>query len=152
MSRQLSDEAEQTGTPAGQRRWEIGVTILCVLYALGAFGLAWGQLSSQQPLWLLPGLYLLEMLGLPAMVMMLVFSAHPIRARFTALSTGAVFAFALLGMFSIGMVYLTLAFGLGVVALLCRRNSAEQAWQVAGWLFLGVLGQGSLMLLLIQLF
>ncbi len=65
----------------------------------------WSLVAAQQAIWALPGLYFLGLIGIPTLTAILVFARHESMTRATFGATGGVFAFSILGAWTIGLFY-----------------------------------------------
>jgi hypothetical protein len=78
----------------------------------------WRQISAYQAMWLLPGLYLLEMVWLP----LIGISLTMLHTRNVVLGmwaiTGAILGFAILGAMSIGLAYIPVFILMGLSTIL----------------------------------
>jgi hypothetical protein len=103
---------------------------------------------NQQPLFPLPGLYLVEI----ALIGLLVLAAVILRpswgGRASWIAAGILLPFVLLGGFTIGFLLIPAVIAFVLVGLLSNASGGERAKQI-GLLLLAAVLQGSLMLLLV---
>ena len=131
----------------------VGLAFLGLATAVISMGRVWSRLtSSDYPgrLWPLPGLYLVEAVVLPVLVLWAVVVAHHRGARFGAwLAVGALTTMGLLGAMSIGLhMALALLFLIPAIVLSDDGRSALSR-RVAGFV-LGSILQGGVMLGVVQ--
>ena len=125
-----------------------GFAAVAALYAMGITIILWGFTAGVQPIWPLPGLYLLEFAALPLWIALVVWQGAPGPAKFAALASGAAAAFGGLGIFSIGFYYFPLSLLLGAAAIATREKAGASWKQLAGFFVAGAAAQAALMFLL----
>jgi hypothetical protein len=93
----------------------------------------WQFVASQQLMWPLPALYLIEMLGLSAVAAAA--AIYGVSARWVLLwiAAGALLAFSVLAMFSIGIFYLPIAGLFAVTAILSTWRSRRNPLISVAW-------------------
>ncbi len=110
--------------------------------------LIWLSVDRLQPMWPLPALYLIEAAAL-SIVAAIAFIGFGVAGRFLAWAAiGALLAFSVLGLFSIGALYLpTLLLLLAICVAADRRNHSNLLLHL-GLFVLAGLAQAALMLLI----
>jgi len=105
------------------RSWERFLAMLCAIVCLVITLRIWQVIGSQQYMWPLPGLYLVEMLSLSAAVSVAVFREARFAGAIAWTTLGAMSAFAVLAAFTIGFLYLPVIVLIAIVGgLLVRRS------------------------------
>ncbi len=114
----------------------------CIVFTIAI----WLSVSRVQPMWPLPGGYLLEVAAI-SVAAALAFALGGVRGRGPAwAATGALLAFSILGMFSVGALYLPTTLILGIVCTTADlRNKSPLGLHLAIFL-LAALVQSALML------
>jgi hypothetical protein len=95
------------------------------LASLAAMAWNWARISSQQVMWPLPALYLIEMLVLPAAACAGLVRRLGLDAGAAWGAAGATAGFSVIGAWSVGLAYAPIAlllYGAGVVALAEARK------------------------------
>src|SRR5512133_1693886 len=69
----------------------------------------WRSVSPNQPMWLLPGLYFIEMPAAAILTAGAFLLGMPSSARIAWVAAGLLLAFALMGAFSVGLFYLPIS-------------------------------------------
>jgi len=95
------------------------------LYGVIVTAYLWGSVALQQPVWLFPGLYFLELLLLSGVALLSVFQSWPRRMHIVAVTAGVTTSFAVMGLFSIGLFYVPLALLLLIGSLFSWRSSRQ---------------------------
>jgi hypothetical protein len=85
----------------------------------------WALIARQQETWPLPALYFLELIALPATAALFASWRHAQFSRVAFAVAGAMFAFCLLGVWSIGFLYILPAALLALLAFNSRRVTRE---------------------------
>lgn len=98
---------------------------LGLLYSVIVTARNWGPVAPQQAMWPFPGLYFLELTVLPALAAHSAFQSWRQRTRIACVSGGAVFSFALLGAWSVGVAYVPLALLLLAGAFVSRLSTRD---------------------------
>ncbi len=107
--------------------------------SLAAMLRIWQGISAQQAMWPLPALYLLEMVALPAAVCAMLFRRPDLGTAAAWGTVGATAGFAVMGVWSVGVVYGPIALlllGAGVLGLVGSRRP------VLPQLLIGILAAG----------
>ncbi len=122
--------------------------IIAFVYNLIITTYLWIRIALQQPIWLFPALYFLELLLLSGLVVLFVFQSWPLRMYIIAGSAGVVTSFSMMTVFSIGLFYAPLALLLLLGALASWRASHKPIIMLLGAyiLFAGVQTFGMLLL------
>ena len=137
------------------RALAVGLAFAGLATAAISMGWVWSRLVSTEypspaPIWPLPGLYLVEAVVLPAVVLWAVVVAHYRSACFGAwLAVGALATMALLGAMSIGL-YVALALIFLVPASVLGDDGRSTASQKVVGFLLGGLFQGGVMFGVVQ--
>ena len=128
------------------------LAIAGLLACLVVTAILWLGISAQQPMWLLPGLYFIEMAALSVVCALLVFFNGDPRGQFIIWgSLGIFIAFSILGAMSVGFFYLPVAIIFGAIAILSDiRNRQPVALHLGVCLIAGIV-QVILMLAAIRL-
>jgi len=140
-----------------RRALAVGLAFAGLATAAISMGWVWTRLVSTEypslaPLWPLPGLYLVEAVVLPTVVLWAVVVAHYRGACFGAwLAVGALATMALLGAMSIGL-YVALALIFLVPASVLGDDGRSTASQKVAGFLLGGLFQGGVMFGVVQYF
>ena len=87
----------------------------------------WQMVASWQPMWPLPGLYLIEMLALSTLAAAVTVYEASFNGIILWIAAGAFLAFAVLAMFSIGLFYLPIAGLFAVTAIVSTLRSRRSA-------------------------
>jgi hypothetical protein len=112
----------------------------------------WVSISAQQPMWPLPGLYLLEMVTLSTVGAVVFVRNNRWNRLVTWGVVGVLIAFSILGAFSVGFFYLPTAIFLGAAALLSDIRENQPIFLHLGICALAGIAQVVLMLGVIRLF
>jgi hypothetical protein len=94
------------------RRYEIFIAFVTGITCLGLTGYLAVQISSFQDLWLIPGLYLIQLAIFTCVAVYLIWRDYPSAASIMWAVTGVMFGFIIITGFSIGPAY-------WIVAILC---------------------------------
>ena len=113
----------------------------------------WQVVSAQQPMWPLPALYLLEMLAASFLGMWDIWSSETRRhsAIVTWVVTGILFAFVIIGAWSVGFLFIPVAGLLAISAVLSDRRLGRNLVLHLGVGLAAALAQAALMLVVIGL-
>ena len=125
-------------------------TAVCLLVSAGL----WRVFSAQQPMWPLPDLYLLEMLAASVLGMWCIWSSgsrqSPLRGFLIWAMVGVLFAFVIMGAWSVGFLFIPVAGLFAIAAVLFDRR---QRYNLVVHLCVGLaaaLTQSALMLTVIR--
>jgi hypothetical protein len=113
---------EASGTGLGEKLLALLSAGVCLVITVYVWGVA-----GQQLMWPLPALYLIEMLVLSAVAAVATLYEVSIRWVLLWIAAGALLAFAVLAMFTIGIFYLPIAGLLAVTAILSTWRSRRSA-------------------------
>ncbi len=116
---------------APSRLFEQFLALVGVVVCLIISARIWPLVSGQQPMWPLPGLYLLEMGAMSLPGAFSVVRGHPKDGRLTWAGVGVILAFALIGAWSIGLAYLPVVAIFAITAILVDRRQRQN--MVAHW-------------------
>jgi hypothetical protein len=97
-------------------------------------------------MWLLPGLYFIEMVALSLISTFIFVRGDPHGSLITWLAAGAIIAFSILGAFSVGFFYLPVALLLGVISITWDVRNKQHILAHLGIFLIAGLGQSILML------
>jgi hypothetical protein len=125
--------------------------IIAFVYNLIITTYLWIRIALQQPIWLFPALYFLELVLLSGIVLLFVFQSWPLRMHIIAGSAGVVTSFSVMGVFSVGLFYAPLALLLLLGALASWRASHKPIIMLLGAYILFALVQTFGMLILASL-
>lgn len=105
----------------------------------------WRVVSSYQGMWPLPALYLLEMSAVAIVAAWMV--AHNGHAAVLAAwaAAGILFAFSIVGAWSVGLFYLPVAIIFSVVALISDARTRHPVAQHLGFFLLAAIAQAAIM-------
>jgi len=127
----------------------IGTAICLIVSAL-----IWQVFSRQQPMWPLPDLYLLEMLAASFLGTWAVWNndskQSPLRGILIWAMVGVLFAFVIIGSFSIGFFFMPVAGLFAIAAILSGRRQAHNMIVHIGVGLAAALAQAALMLAAIR--
>jgi len=121
---------------------------IAFLYDVLITAYVWGYIALQQPIWLFPGLYFLELLLLSGAALLSVFQSWPRRMHIVAVAAGVTTSFAVMGLFSVGLFYVPLALLLWIASLFSWRSSRQSLLTLLGLYILGAAVQAFGMLIL----
>jgi hypothetical protein len=111
-----------------------------------------GQLiRSQQPLWPLPGLYLVEVAGVSLIAMVNIIQGNTLGRWVTWVVVGVLSAFVVMGRLSIGFCFLPIAFIFTITAISLDRRRWQSLVIHLGICIIAGLAQTVLMLTIIRL-
>ena len=119
--------------------------------ALAAAIRIWRVVGSQQPMWPLPALYLIEMVALPVAACVALLRRPAVGTAFAWAAGGATCSFVVLGAWTVGLFYLPIALlllGAGIIALLKSRGRLLPSLLMA---VLGAALQAGIMLVVVAL-
>jgi hypothetical protein len=122
--------------------------VVCLAVTIAVF-LVFGRM---QPMWPLPGLYLLEMLLLSAAVTFGVFFLPRPAGALIGAALGAMGAFALLAAWTVGGLYLPVLLLLGAGGIVSLRRGRGRTWPVLAAAVGAALAQTALILGVVRLF
>jgi hypothetical protein len=111
----------------------------------------WLIVVSRQSMWLFPGLYFLEVVVLPGLVVISTFRAALPRTRVACIAAGALTAFSILGAWTVGLFYAPLVILLLATVLASRSATHENLLTCVAFFIGSILLQGLAMLSLVQL-
>jgi len=116
--------------------------------------LIWQVLSAQQPMWPLPALYLLEMPAASILGLWDIWSGEtrpsPSGGIVTWAVTGILFAFVIIGAWSVGFLFIPVAGLFGIAAVLSDRRQGHNLVVHLGVGLAAALAQTALMLAVIR--
>jgi len=95
----------------------IGV-VVCLIVSVRV----WQVVSDQQPMWPLPGPYVIEMIAVSCIGLLGIVRDDQFGAMMAWISAGVLFAFVVMGAWSIGFLYLPVALLLVVAAVTADRR------------------------------
>jgi hypothetical protein len=112
--------------------WSVGwvekvISLLAVLVCLVVTVWVWGIISSQQPMWPFPALYLFEMIAVTTTASVVTVLGLRLSFALTWVATGVVLAFSGLAMFSVGLFYLPVAVLLALAAAILTWRMRRSA-------------------------
>jgi hypothetical protein len=126
-------------------------TTICLIVSV----YVWSVLRAQQPIWPLPGLYLLEM---PAVSILGLWSIgsnetrlSTLRGFLTWVTVGILFAFVVLGALSVGFLFAPVAILFAIAAILSDHKQGHNLVAHLGIGLVATLAQAALMLVVIRL-
>ena len=126
-------------------------TAVCLIISI----LIWQVLSAEQPMWPLPDLYLLEMLAACLLGIWCIWNsgsgASSLRGYLTWMVVGILFAFVIMGAWSVGFLFLPVAGLFTVTAVLSDLRQHEKLVFHLGAGLAAAVAQASLMLFVIRL-
>lgn len=130
-----------------ERYMAVVAALGCIVFTIAV----WWSVSAVQPMWPLPALYLIEVVAVSAAAA-IAFGWGGARGRGMAWgAVGLLLGFSLLGLFSVGALYLPTALILGIVcATADLRNKSPLGWHLVIFLLAALL-QSALMLTLSHL-
>jgi hypothetical protein len=126
------------------------LAVTCVVVCLGTTAQVWLVFGSQQPMWPLPGLYLVEVLLLTVAVVVVVVRDASLGGSVIWGAAGAITAFAILGAWSVGLVYLPVIVLLITIGTLYLRRRKERFPIHLALGAAAALAQGAVMLAVIR--
>ncbi len=121
--------------------------ILAVLAAAACLFLSvglWRTVSTNQPMWPLPGLYFVELPAIGILSAVLFLGEYRFSATVGWIVSGVYVAFVLLGAFSVGLFYLPIAIMFIMVAVLATVRQEHSILRGLGALLLGAMAQAIL--------
>jgi hypothetical protein len=121
--------------------------VVCLIITLRI----WQVFSGQQPMWPLPGLYLVEMAGLSAIGMLCIIRDDPRGGSVAWIIVGVLLAFAVIGAWSIGPLFLPVALIFVLTAILSDRRRNRRIVFHLGLCVVAAIAQAALMLAAIRL-
>ncbi|MCL5995685.1 MAG: hypothetical protein M1546_06475 [Chloroflexi bacterium] len=121
--------------------------LVCLLITVSV----WQSIASRQSMWPFPALYLIEVLALSAMPAALTIVESRLSPSLTWVAAGAVFAFAVLAMFSIGLLYVPVVGLLIAVGVIVTWRTRSRALVSAAWALGAAVVQVMVMLIVISL-
>ena len=133
------------------RKAEVFLSSFAALACAGLTIYLWGWISTFQPLWPFPALYLIELVLLAFLAWYFSFRDLPRSAMVIWGITGVFLAFAILASFSIGLFYYPFVVFYAAIALLVDLRQKRISWTHIGMLFVGGLVQAALIVLILQL-
>jgi hypothetical protein len=140
-----------TSTRKLERLLAVIGTAICLIVS----ALIWQVVSRQQPMWPLPDLYLLEMLAASVLGTWGIWSngsrQSPLRGILIWVVAGVLFAFVIMGAFSIGFFFTPVAGLFAIAAILSDRRQAHNLIVHLGVGLAAALVQAALMLAVIRL-
>jgi hypothetical protein len=148
----MHNTAPSTITARSRERFlaVVGATV-CLIVSVRI----WQVLGSQQPMWPLPGLYVLELLAVSAVGMLGIFrdgsEQFASGATLTWAAVGVLFGFGVMGAWSIGLVYLPVAAIFLIAAIVSDRRRHQTSAAHVGVGVLAALAQVALMLAVVGL-
>ena len=86
---------------------------------------SWKMMVHQQPVWLLPGLYLVEMAAVSVMAMYSIFRGTLGSVTMVWIAIGVLFGFAFMGAWSIGLLFVPSALIFIAAALISNRKQSQ---------------------------
>jgi hypothetical protein len=119
----------------------------CLIVAI----LIWLSLSTYQPMWPLPGLYLVEMPALSIIGALAVVRGKPSSTLITWASAGAFGAFCALGVMSVGIFFLPAAVIFAVISITADARNKQRVAGHLGICLIAAIAQIALMLIAIRL-
>ena len=126
-------------------------TVICLIVV----ATIWQAISAQQPMWPLPGLYLVEMLVVCALgtwsIWSIDSSQSPLRRILVWAVVGILFAFMFMGAFSVGFLFLPDAALFAIAAVLLDRKERHYQLLHIGVCLAAAIAQAVLMLVVIRL-
>jgi hypothetical protein len=140
-----------TSTRKPERLLAVVGTAICVIVSV----LIWQVVSRQQPMWPLPDLYLLEMLAASVLGIWGIWNndsrQSPLRGVLNWAVVGVLFAFVIMGSFSIGFLFIPVAGLFAIAAILSDRRQVHNLVVHIGVSLAAALVQAGLMLAAIRL-
>jgi hypothetical protein len=125
-------------------------TVICLVLSV----LVWLVFSAQQSMWPLPDLYLLEMLAGSILATWSLWSNEsglsPLRGILTWVVVGVLFAFVIIGSFSIGFWFIPVAGLFAIAAILSDRRQGRNLVINLGIGLVAAIVQAALMLVAIR--
>ena len=134
--------ARQTVTTS---RLEQLLAILAAVVCLIVTLIFWFSLRAYQDMWLLPGLYFIEMMALSIICAFVLVRDDPRASLITWGAAGIIGAFSILGAFSIGFFYLPVALILVVISITWDARNKQRIPAHVGIFFLAGIVQLVLM-------
>ncbi len=122
-------------------------TAVCTIISIRV----WQVIGSQQPMWPLPGLYLLEMMALSVGAMLSILCGAASSRVITWIVVGVVCAFVVMGAWSIGLLYLPVAVLFALAAILTDRRHRQSSARYVRFSIVAGVAQVALMLIIIRL-
>ena len=110
----------------------------------------WSNVSAQQPMWPLPGLYFIELMLLGAMSAGLFLRGDWRRSAVAWEVAGACSGFVVIGAWSIGLAYLPVAVLFGLTALASDRRAGHNIARHLGLYVIAGIAQAVLMLVAVR--
>jgi len=141
----MQDTSPQT---TSTRKLERILAALAAAVCLLLCAFIWRVVSAQQPMWPLPALYLLEMLAASFLGLWDIWSSETRRhsAIVTWVVTGILFAFVIIGAWSVGFLFIPVAGLLAGAAVLSDRRQGRSLALHLGVGLAAALAQAALML------
>jgi hypothetical protein len=124
----------------------VGVMVCLIISAR-----VWQLIGSQQPMWPLPGLYLLEMMVMSLLGLFSTVRGHARDGMVMWAIVGVFLAFALMAAWSIGLAFLPVAALFAAAAILMDRRRPQNKIVLLGMCALGSLAQTALMFAVIRM-
>ena len=121
-------------------------TLVCLLITISV----WQNTAGQQSMWPFPALYLIEVLALSAMPAALTILESRLSPSLTWVAAGAIFAFAVLAMFSIGLLYVPVVGLLIAVGVTVSWRARRSALLSAAWALGAAVIQVMIMLIVVS--
>ena len=143
--------ANPTSTRSLERFLAVTAAVVCLVIS----GRIWQVLSGQQPMWPLPGLYVLEMLAASAIGMFGILRSDSewsgLGGMLAWAAVGVLVGFAVMGAWSVGLLYLPVVVILVIAAILSDRRRNRNMLAHGGIGLIAALAQVALMLAVIRL-
>lgn len=131
--------------------WERFLAVAGVVICLAVTNIIWRNISAYQPMWPLPGFYLVEIAGLSILAAFAFFRSVPIDGFITWGSVGLIGAFCLLAALSVGFYYVPVAFIFAIISLTRDLRSKQRLAAHLLVCFLAAIGQTALTFAAIRL-
>jgi hypothetical protein len=130
-----------------ERFFAVLAALVCLIITI----IIWMSVSAQQPMWVLPGLYLLEMLVVSVVSATSFFIPDP-RTIFIAWgAAGTLIAFSILGAFSVGFFYLPIAITFAIISVTRDIHNKHPLAAPLGVFLIAGMAQAALMLVNLRL-
>lgn len=140
--------AEPSITPSRlERILAILAAVICLIVTL-AF---WFSISAHQSMWLLPGLYFIEMVALSLLGALLFMRGGPHVSLTTWGISGVLFAFSILGALSVGLFYIPVALIFVIISITWDLRNKQPIPVHLGIFLIAAILQSALMLVVIRL-
>ena len=107
----------------GEKLLALSAAVVCLVVT----AYVWQVVASQQPIWPLPVLYLIEVLVLSSVALIVTVYGSRVTGIVLSIITGAILAFAVMGLFSIGLLYFPIAGLFALSAILSTWRSRQSA-------------------------